>query len=168
MNKFAAAFGVGLALMSLPATAQDRHDIDRRVVVQKGNETVRRSVNERPNGAEARRTVTERPNGTIVNRTVRERPNGNVHVTRRVIRPAHRFHAARPWIAPRGFAFRHFRLGERVPTVLLATEYFLLSPWLYGLEAAPPGYVWIREGSDAVLVNQYTGEVLQVAYDVFY
>ena len=70
--------------------------------------------------------------------------------------------------APRGFVFRHFRLGERVPAVLLVSNYFLLDFALYGLEPAPPGYVWIREGSDAVLVDRYTGEVVQVAYDVFY
>lgn len=167
-RSFITAMGLGLALVALPAAAQDPNDNDKRVVVHKNDETVRKTMNERPNGAEARRTVTERPNGTVVNRTVREGPNGNVRVTRRVIRPARRFHVARPWIAPRGFVFRHFRLGERVPTVLLASEYFLLSPFLYGLEPAPPGYVWIREGSDAVLVDRYTGEVVQVAYDVFY
>jgi len=153
------------------------------VVVHKGNKTVRRTVDERPNGSVERRTVTERPNGTdvrrtqiegangnVVNRTVRERPNGNVNVriTRKAFNAPRRFHIARPWVAPRGFVFRHFRLGERVPSVLLAADYFLLTPWLYGLEPAPPGYVWIREGADAVLVDRYTGEVAQVAYDVFY
>ncbi|HSC18097.1 MAG TPA: RcnB family protein [Rhizomicrobium sp.] len=173
MNRsFIPAFGLGLALIAAPAVAQnrnqDRNDVDKRVLVHKGHETVRRTVTERPNGTDVRRTVTERPNGAVVNRTVRERPNGNVRVTRKVIRPAHRYHVNRTWVAPRGFVFRHFRLGERVPTVLLASEYFLLSPWLYGLEAAPYGYVWIREGSDAVLVDRYTGAVVQVAYDVFY
>jgi Ni/Co efflux regulator RcnB len=169
MNRsFITALGLGLALIAAPAVAQNRNDVDKRVVVHKGHETVRRTVTKRPNGADVRRTVTERPNGAIVNRTVREHPNGNVRVTRKVIRPAHRFHVNRPWVAPRGFVFRHFRLGERVPTVLLAADYFLTSPWLYGLEAAPYGYVWIREGSDAVLVDRYTGAVVQVAYDVFY
>jgi len=163
------ALGLGVALMALPAAAQNRdNDTDKRVVVHKNNETIRRSVDERPNGAEVRRSVTERANGKVTTRTVRERANGNVKVTRKVVRAPRRFHMARPWVAPRGFVFRHFRLGERVPTVLLAANYFLISPWLYGLEAAPPGYVWIREGSDAVLVDRYTGEVVQVAYDVFY
>jgi Ni/Co efflux regulator RcnB len=182
MNRsFATAIGLGLALMALPAAAQNGNDVDKRVVVHKGNETVKRTVTERPNGAEVRRTTTERPNGTEVqrkvierpnggmtSRTVRERPNGNVQVTRKVIRAPRRFHIARPWVAPRGFVFRHFRLGERVPAVLLMPNYFLLDYALYGLEPAPPGYVWIREGSDAVLVDRYTGEVVQVAYDVFY
>jgi Ni/Co efflux regulator RcnB len=169
MNRsFASAIGLGLALVALPAAAQNNNDADKRVVVHKGNETVRKTVNERPNGAEVRRTVTERPNGNVMSRTVRERANGNVQVTRKVIRAPRRFHIARPWVAPRGFVFRHFRLGERLPAVLLVPNYFLLDFALYGLEPAPPGYVWIREGSDAVLVDRYTGEVVQVAYDVFY
>jgi Ni/Co efflux regulator RcnB len=169
MNRsFATAIGLGLALMALPAAAQDRNDTDKRVVVHKNHETVRRTVTERPNGAEVRRTVTERPNGNVTSRTVRERANGNVRVSRKVFRAPRRFHIARPWVAPRGFVFRHFRLGERIPAVLLVSNYFLLDFALYGLEPPPPGYVWIREGSDAVLVDRYTGEVVQVAYDVFY
>jgi Ni/Co efflux regulator RcnB len=55
-----------------------------------------------------------------------------------------------------------------VPSVFLASLYFLSNYTLYGLEPPPPGYVWIREGSDAVLVDRYTGEVIQVEYDIFY
>jgi Ni/Co efflux regulator RcnB len=166
--------------MAAPAVAQNRNDTDKRVVVHKGNETVRKTVDQRPNGsvqrrtvterpsgAMERRTVTERPNGTMERRTVRERPNGN-RVVRKAVRAPRRFHAARPWVAPRGFAYRRFRLGERVPSVFLASLYFLSNYTLYGLEPPPPGYVWIREGSDAVLVDRYTGEVIQVEYDIFY
>lgn len=143
------------------------NDTDKKVVIKrKPDETVRRTVTERPNGTEVRRTVTERPNGNITTRVVRDRPN--VNIARKVIRAPRRFHIARPWIAPRGFVFRRFGLGERVPAVLLAATYFLADYSLYGLEPPPPGYVWIREGSDAVLVDRYTGEVIQVQEDVFY
>jgi Ni/Co efflux regulator RcnB len=149
-----------------------QNDVEKRKVVKErpnGSE-VRRTTVERPNGSEVQRRVIERPNGNVMSRTVRERANGNVNVrvTRKEFRAPRRFRAARPWIAPRGFTFRRFRLGERVPAVLLASMYFLGDYSLYGLEPPPPGYVWIREGSDAVLVDRYTGEVLQVAYDVFY
>jgi Ni/Co efflux regulator RcnB len=179
-GSFVTALGLGLALMALPAAAQNRNDNDKRVVVHKGNETVRKTVNERPNGTEVRRTVTERPNGADVRRTVTERPNGNmmsrpvrvrtngnVRVTRKVVRATRRFRAPRPWVAPRGFSYRRFSLGERVPAVLLGATYFLDFA-LYGLEAPPPGYVWVRDGNDAVLVDQSTGEVVQVEYDIFY
>jgi Ni/Co efflux regulator RcnB len=152
------------------ATRVADNDRDKRVVVkEKPNGTeVRRTTTERRNGTEVHRRVIERPNGGTMSRTVRERPNGNVRVNQKVIRPAHRFHARRAWVAPRGFVFRHFRLGERLPTVLLAASYFLTDYSLYGLPPAPYGYAWVRVGSDAVLVDRYTGQVVQVAYDIFY
>jgi Ni/Co efflux regulator RcnB len=52
--------------------------------------------------------------------------------------------------------------------VLLAADYFLTSYALYGLAPPPPGYVWVRDGTDAVLVDRYTGQVIQVQEDVFY
>jgi Ni/Co efflux regulator RcnB len=163
---FVTAIGLGLALIATSASAQNRNDVDKRVVIHKGNETVRRTVDERPNGSVERRTVTERRNGAVVRRDVMERPNGN-KVVRKVVRAPRRYHA-RPWIAPRGFTYRRFHLGERVPAVLLASNYFLLDFMLYGLAPPPPGYVWVREGSDALLVDRYTGEVAQVVYDAFY
>lgn len=146
------------------------NDVNKRTVVKErpnGSE-VRRTTVERPNGTEVQRRTVERPNGNVMSRTVRERPNGNVRVTRRAVTAPRRFHIRRPWIAPRGFVYRRFRLGERVPSVLLAAPYFLMDYALYGLEPPPAGYVWIREGSDAVLVDRYTGEVIQVEYDAFY
>lgn len=143
---------------SMRMAADEQRDTEKRVTVQhRPHETVRRSVTERPNGNVVRRTVTERANG-----------NRNVHVTRRVVRAPHRFHARRPWIAPRGFTYRRFSLGERVPAALLAADFFLSDYFSYGLTPPPPGYVWVRDGSDAVLVDRYTGEVVQVEYDVFY
>ena len=38
----------------------------------------------------------------------------------------------------------------------------------YGLDEPDNGYVWVRDGDDAVLVDRYTGEVVEVEYDVFY
>lgn len=145
------------------------NDVNKRTVVKerRNGSEVRRTTVERPNGSEVHRRVIERPNGNVMSRTVRERPNGN-RVVRKAVRAPRRFHIGRPWIAPRGFVYRRFRLGERVPSVLLAATYFLTDYALYGLAPPPPGYVWIREGSDAVLVDRYTGEVIQVEYDAFY
>ncbi|HEY1963235.1 MAG TPA: RcnB family protein [Rhizomicrobium sp.] len=195
MNRIAIpAFTASLMLLSAGAVhaadnvhsnatrVADNHTDKRVVVKEKRNGTeVRRTTTERPNGTEIQRrvierpngntmsnTVRERPNGTTMSRTVRERPNGNVRVTQKVIRPVHRYRARRAWVAPRGFVFRHFRLGERIPTVLLAANYFLMDYSMYGLPPAPYGYVWVRVGSDAVLVDRYTGQVVQVAYDIFY
>ena len=37
-----------------------------------------------------------------------------------------------------------------------------------GLPYPPPGAEWIRVGADALLVDIFTGEILDVAYDAFY
>ena len=179
-RSFITAIGLGLALLAAPAIAQNHNDANKRVTVHKGNDTVRRTATERPkgsmerqnvvqraNGSVERRSVTERPNGNVVRRTVTERPNGN-KIVRKAVRAPRRFRAARAWIAPRGFTYRRFSLGERIPSVLLAADYFLADFSLYGLVVPPAGYVWVRDGTDAVLVDRYTGEVVQVEYDVFY
>ena len=136
--------------------ARDSHEDDRK---DNGN-------NAAPNVIEKRTTVRERPDATV-RRTVTTRPNGNVNITRKVIRAPRRFHA-RVWVAPRGFTYRRFALGERVPTLLLAAPFFLTDFMTYGLTPPPPGFVWVRDGNDAVLVDQSTGEVVQVESDLFY
>jgi len=33
--------------------------------------------------------------------------------------------------------------------------------------APPDGYVWVRYGDDALLIDEYSGDIIQVEYDVF-
>ena len=47
-------------------------------------------------------------------------------------------------------------------------DYFLLDYIAFGLFAPPPGYVWVRYGDDALLIDTYTGEIVQVRYNMFY
>jgi len=37
-----------------------------------------------------------------------------------------------------------------------------------GLQPPPPGFQWVRQGPDVVLVNLRTGQIIDVAYGVFY
>ncbi|HKD21615.1 MAG TPA: RcnB family protein, partial [Rhizomicrobium sp.] len=46
--------------------------------------------------------------------------------------------------------------------------YWLTSWWLFDLAIPPYGFEWVRYGDDALLVNVYTGQILEVEYDVFY
>jgi Ni/Co efflux regulator RcnB len=82
-------------------------------------------------------------------------------------RAPHRFHA-RAWFAPRGFHYRRFSIGERIPSILLAADFFIADYAAYDLEYPGDDYVWVRDGDDAVLVDRYSGEVIEVEYDVFY
>lgn len=69
---------------------------------------------------------------------------------------------------PRGYHYRHWAIGMRLPALFLAGVYFYDDIGPLGLEAPPPGYRWVRYGPDLLLVNLRTGDVEQVAYGVFY
>jgi len=75
---------------------------------------------------------------------------------------------ARPYQYIRGYAYRPFIRGERFPAFLLLTNYFIYNYYLYNLSPPPgPGLVWVRFGPDALLVNTYTGEVVDTAPGLF-
>jgi len=147
------------------------HTTVRRTAVRRPNTTVHRTV--RTHHVAPHRTVTTRRTTTVHRgHTVRGRvtvKRGPIHLAHyhRVFRAPHRYRIG-VWHAPHGFAYRRFGIGERIPAVLLAAEFFLTSFDAYGLESPPDGYVWVRDGNDAVLVDQETGEVVEVEYDVFY
>jgi Ni/Co efflux regulator RcnB len=72
------------------------------------------------------------------------------------------------FVYPPGYAYRRWHRGERIPAVFLAPPYFYASVALAGLSAAPPGYRWVRYGTDLLLVDMATGRVEDVAYGVFF
>ena len=111
-----------------------------------------------------RKVTVNRGNGDRANHNTGGRKVAGFHWTRRA---PHRYHAA-AWHAPRGFTYRRFSIGERIPAVLLVADFFLTDYVSYGLDVPPDGYIWVRDGDDAVLVDRYTGEVIAVEYDVFY
>jgi Ni/Co efflux regulator RcnB len=70
--------------------------------------------------------------------------------------------------APRGYSYRRWHHGERLPRAYFARNYWLTNFVIYGLFAPPPGLMWVRYGPDALLIDTYTGEIVQVRYNVFY
>ena len=103
------------------------------------------------------------------------------HVTTRAARPSraqiaalhknitavHRFHAG-VYRAPPGFIYQRWGFGAFLPAVYFAPN-FWISDWLaFDLFAPPYGYVWVRYGPDALLIDEYTGEIVQADYAVFY
>jgi Ni/Co efflux regulator RcnB len=84
----------------------------------------------------------------------------------------HNFQASRAYHVgayrrPPGWHPHHWVYGEILPRAYWGPEYLLADYWLFALEVPPVGYEWVREGSDALLVNVNTGEILQVEYGVF-
>jgi Ni/Co efflux regulator RcnB len=69
---------------------------------------------------------------------------------------------------PQGFVSRQWRYGDRLPRAYYARNYWLTNFLLYGLFAPPPGLVWVRVGPDALLIDEYTGEIVRVEYGAFY
>ena len=68
---------------------------------------------------------------------------------------------------PHGWYVHRWTYGERLPRAFWARDYWINDWWSFDLRTPPYGYEWVRYGDDALLVNIYTGEVLEVAYDVF-
>lgn len=84
----------------------------------------------------------------------------------------HNYQAARSYHVgvyhrPHGWAPHRWGYGEILPRVYWAAPYILADYWLFALEVPPPGYEWVRDDNDALLVNTSTGEILQVEYGVF-
>jgi Ni/Co efflux regulator RcnB len=84
----------------------------------------------------------------------------------------HNFQAARsfrigPYHRPRGWSARRWGYGEILPRAYWAPQYLIGDYWLFALEVPPAGYEWVRDGSDALLIDTNTGEILQVEYGVF-
>jgi Ni/Co efflux regulator RcnB len=69
---------------------------------------------------------------------------------------------------PDGWYYRRWGFGEYLPGAFWARDYWLTSWWLFDLAIPPYGFEWVRYGDDALLVNVYTGQILEVEYDVFY
>jgi Ni/Co efflux regulator RcnB len=78
-----------------------------------------------------------------------------------------RFHAG-PWRPPRGYQYRRWTYGERLPSLYFDPSLWITRFALYGLMAPLPDTVWVRSGPDALLVDRATGEIVRAQYGVFY
>jgi Ni/Co efflux regulator RcnB len=72
------------------------------------------------------------------------------------------------WRWPHGYSYRRWSFGMTLPSIFWANNYWIDDYYDYGLGAPPPGTVWVRYGDDAILIDRYTGEILEVVYGQFY
>jgi Ni/Co efflux regulator RcnB len=68
---------------------------------------------------------------------------------------------------PPGWVAHRWAYGQVLPRAYWAAPYILADYWLFALEVPPVGYEWVRDDTDAILVNVSTGQILQVEYGVF-
>jgi hypothetical protein len=91
----------------------------------------------------------------------------NRDIYRQTWRAERRYHL-RPYLRPQGWYLRDWILGDVLPSIFWSHNYWIVDYWRYGLPIPPDGCVWVRYDHDALLVDRYSGEVVQVIYDIFY
>jgi len=82
-------------------------------------------------------------------------------------RPFNPVHVA-PFVYPRGWTYRRWVIGAVLPPVFLASAYYYSDWAALGLPPPEPGFQWVRYGPDLLLVDEGTGEVVDVLYGAFY
>jgi hypothetical protein len=61
---------------------------------------------------------------------------------------------------PYGWGYQPYSIGWRLWPSYYSSRYWINDPWMYRLPYAPPGYVWVRYWNDALLVDTWSGEVV--------
>jgi Ni/Co efflux regulator RcnB len=69
---------------------------------------------------------------------------------------------------PFGWGYQPFSIGWRLWPSYYGSNYWINDPWEYRLPYAPPGTRWVRYYDDALLVDTWTGEVVDAIRDFFW
>jgi Ni/Co efflux regulator RcnB len=69
---------------------------------------------------------------------------------------------------PFGWGYQRYSIGWRMWPNYFSSSFWINDPWQYRLPYAPPGTQWVRYYNDAVLVDMWSGEVVDVIYDFFW
>jgi Ni/Co efflux regulator RcnB len=68
---------------------------------------------------------------------------------------------------PFGYGYRSFDIGYRLQSNYFGQQYWI-DPAMYELPYPPPGTQWVRYWNDALLVDMYTGDVVDVIHSFFW
>lgn len=68
----------------------------------------------------------------------------------------------------RNYRYNRLSIGLVLDSLFYSNRYWLNDPYQYRLPPAPYGTQWVRYYDDVVLVDVYTGEVLDVIHDFFW
>lgn len=69
---------------------------------------------------------------------------------------------------PFGWNYRRWSIGSYMYPSYYRSSFWLNDPWQYRLPPAYGPYRWVRYWNDALLVNTYTGEVVDVIHGFFW
>ena len=81
--------------------------------------------------------------------------------------PRPRYHSDR-YYRPRGYTYRSWRRGDRLPSAYYAPRYVVHDYHHYRLNQPPRGYHWVRVDNDVVLAAIAGGIVAEVVTGLFY
>ena len=90
----------------------------------------------------------------------------DIHRWQRNFRAEQRHHW-QPYQRPQGWYFQRWVFGMVLPTLFWTRQYWIENYREFRLPDPPYGYVWVRYGDDALLVNVRSGYILQTIYDIF-
>ncbi len=85
----------------------------------------------------------------------------------RNFRAEHRYRS-RAYRRPVGWYYRRWSFGMVLPRPLWTRDNWIGDYGQFGLANPPYGYVWVRYGDDALLVNVDDGRILRVVYGLYY
>ena len=71
------------------------------------------------------------------------------------------------YLDPFGYGYRSYDIGYQLPPVYYGQQYWI-DPAMYDLPVPPPGAMWVRYWNDALLVDSYSGQVIDVLHDFFW
>ena len=69
---------------------------------------------------------------------------------------------------PFGWGYQPYQIGWRLWPSYYSSRYWINDPWQYRLPYAPAGTQWVRYYDDAVLVDTWSGQVVDVIYNFFW
>ena len=78
------------------------------------------------------------------------------------------FSLGRYYAPYRNYNYSKLSVGIRLGSLFYSNRYWIEDPWRYRLPAVYGPYRWIRYYDDALLVDVYSGEVVDVIYDFFW
>lgn len=68
----------------------------------------------------------------------------------------------------RDYSYRRLNAGFYLDSLFFGSRYWINDPWYYRLPPADGPFRWVRYYDDALLVDTYTGEVVDVIYNFFW
>ncbi len=69
---------------------------------------------------------------------------------------------------PFGWGYQPYQSGWRMWPSYYSSNYWINDPWYYRLPYAPRGTRWVRYWDDAILVDTWSGQVVDVIYNFFW